>query len=124
MTPFGEDRKKELNEAVDELYDLRKGINRKEADINALIGDMNDDIQAYNNVLSNMDALVNRWVSELEDYQKEHKRDWDETDAGKHHKEMMTEWETIFLDPIDQIEEIELDNMKHPDKLGALPVPR
>ena len=125
MRPLEKSKRKELDGIIDELTQIKGKINSKQAEINGMIVDLNDDIQKYNNVLKNMEAFASKITTDFEDYQKEHNRDWDSTSAGQSHSQAHSKWETIDLQPVDQVDEIEvMDNLTHPDDISGLPVPR
>ena len=125
MRPLDEKRREDLNGMIDELTEIKSKINSKQATINGIIVDLNDDIQKYNNVLHNMEAFAERMVTEFEDYHKEHNRDWDATDAGKAHVQAQNKWETLQLEPVELIDDIEvMDELVHVDDISRLPVQR
>jgi len=124
MKPFDAERERELNDYVDELTNIKAEIIKKRDAANELIVDLNDDIQAYNNVLKNVDSLATKVTKEFEEHQQDQERSWDETDEGKSHTEMQQKWECIDLSPLDLIDDVEIDDMGHADELTSLPDPR
>ena len=119
-----EQEKTQLNDWIDELNDYKTKIAHFESDANVAIGNMNEYIQKYNNVLKNVDAFATQITGRFEAAQQEKPRAWDESEEGQKHKQAHTKWEVIDLLSVDLVEEVNIEDLNHPTEIGGLPIPK
>jgi len=92
------------------------------AAVNTKIGDLNEKIQRYNNILKNARDLRDGIVASMHDYIEEQPEGWTDGDKGTAYNDWLEGWEDADLEFIRQAEEIEVDEQDHSETLGDLPL--
>ena len=119
MNKVSDEQAKALNEFIDELRGLEAEIDKSLDEVNDKIGDLNEIVQKYNNVLRNADALCTEVVNEIQDYVGTKSDPWKEKD-GTYYDDWMNDWENVDLNPLDLFEDLHMETLEHANELGEL----
>lgn len=92
----------EKQRLVDKLAEAKADLDAKIQKYNQTVAEafkeVEDEVEAYNNVLQEVRDFTQGVVSEMEDYASGRSEKWQESDAGQQHEEWKTQWEAIDSD--------------------------
>ena len=112
----------EIAEFTSKLETLSAEIEDEQAGTNAKIGDLNEQIQRYNNILKNVRDFRDGIVQSMHDYAADKPEGWADGDEGSAYQSWVDEWEDADLEFVKPIDEIEVDEHNHAQTLENLPL--
>ena len=110
----------ELENYITELNDHASKIETRMYEANEKIVDLNDEIQAYNNVLTNVKAFQGKITDKMDEYVDGKNEEWAETEEGAEYEEWRENWKSFDPHPLDLIDDINVDEARHPNELDEL----
>ena len=110
----------ELENYITELNDHASKIETRMHEANEKIVDLNDEIQAYNNILTNVKAFQAKITDKMDEYVDNKDEEWGETEEGSEYEEWRENWKSFDPHPLDLIDDINVDEAHHPNELDEL----
>jgi|KBSSwiStaDraftv2_1062776.scaffolds.fasta_scaffold59530_3 hypothetical protein len=110
----------ELENYITELNDHASKIETRMHEANEKIVDLNDEIQAYNNILTNVKAFQAKITDKMDEYVDNKDEEWGETEEGSEYEEWRENWKSFDPHPLDLIDDINVDEARHPNELDEL----
>jgi hypothetical protein len=111
MKRLSKDQLATRNELVKRLRDAAGAIE-------TAIDTTNGVIDEYNAILADVESFRDEVVGEMETYYDERSEKWQETDAGSSYQDWKSQFEAL---DVDQLEQLELDDLKLADDLEEFP---
>lgn len=122
MRQISKEQADEIATFINELNEINGVIEAKQEEVNDKIGELNESIQRYNNVLKNADDFATKIVKSMEDYMSDRGEEWLESSASNTYHEWKNSWEEIDLQPLSLVEYMAVDDCEHVQALDDLPL--